>query len=321
MGGVSSSLAKAYHGLGFVGAFILLGATVYALLSHIAGKATQPPPKKEEEVRRLDLRPGRTGRHSTSDARADPASLSLPLAGPLLSDSACRCPLLLPSSFVVARRRKLGDSTRRRARFGPFPRRRALSFSSPAPTQYTSGLITHSMSYPPSSCFPPLSMNLSSSRSLKRRSARLSSRSSVHSRAAPEQRATRLYNCTSERTRHAVPRESGAAPPAPRGSRSSSPRGRPGSARLATSAQHASPLARSSAGCPAHRCTALVALGRPHRRPLDPHPPPLGSPPRSRRTLDRRCAQHRLIGRRLGRRHDRRGHPQRRHRRESSRPP
>ncbi|GAA5854638.1 hypothetical protein JCM9279_001129 [Rhodotorula babjevae] len=50
MGGVSSSLAKAYHGLGFVGAFILLGATVYALLSHIAGKATQPPPKKEEEV-------------------------------------------------------------------------------------------------------------------------------------------------------------------------------------------------------------------------------------------------------------------------------
>lgn len=80
MGGVSSSLAKAYHGLGFVGAFILLGATVYALLSHIAGKATQPPPKKEEEVRRLDLRPGRTGCHSTSDARADPASLSLSLS-------------------------------------------------------------------------------------------------------------------------------------------------------------------------------------------------------------------------------------------------
>ncbi|GAA6046943.1 hypothetical protein JCM3770_003441 [Rhodotorula araucariae] len=49
-GGVSSSIGKAYHGLGFVGAFMVFFAALYAGLSYVTGQATAPPPKKEEEV-------------------------------------------------------------------------------------------------------------------------------------------------------------------------------------------------------------------------------------------------------------------------------
>lgn len=100
MGGVSSSIGKAYHGLGFVGAFVVMFAAVYAFLSHVASKATPPPPKKEEEVRLYLARPCRTV------AETDPLDAPsffhflawLPAArlGPLLSASNAAPSLRLP---------------------------------------------------------------------------------------------------------------------------------------------------------------------------------------------------------------------------------